>query len=90
VNQDQQLSQSRRRPRYDEEFKRNAVELLERGERSAAQLGRGWMFRTVLKISGNVNMAGKSEQLAAPMEPTKAGSRNWSANWRRSVANATF
>ena len=48
------------------------------------------MFRTVLKISGNVNMAGKSEQLAAPMEPTKAGSRNWSANWRRSVANATF
>ena len=40
MNQDQQLSQSRRRPRYDEEFKRNAVELLESGERSAVQLGR--------------------------------------------------
>jgi transposase len=40
VNQDQQRSQSRRRPRYDEEFKRNAVELLESGERSAVQLGR--------------------------------------------------
>jgi transposase len=40
VNQDQQRSQSRRRRRYDEEFKRNAVELLERGERSAVQLSR--------------------------------------------------
>ncbi len=40
MNQDQQRSQSRRRPRYDEEFKRNAVELLESGERSAVQLGR--------------------------------------------------
>jgi transposase len=40
VNQDQQRSQSRRRPRYDEEFKRNAVQLLESGERSAVQLGR--------------------------------------------------
>ena len=40
MNQDQQRSQSRRRPRYDEEFKRNAVELLQSGERSAVQLGR--------------------------------------------------
>jgi transposase len=40
VNQDQQRSPSRRRARYDEEFKRNAVELLESGERSAVQLGR--------------------------------------------------
>ncbi len=40
MNQDLQRSQSRRRPRYDEEFKRNAVELLEGGERSAVQLGR--------------------------------------------------
>ena len=40
MKQDQQQSQSRRRPRYDEEFKRNAVELLESGERSAVQLGR--------------------------------------------------
>lgn len=40
MNQDQQRSQSRRRPRYDEEFKRNAVELLESGERSAVQLSR--------------------------------------------------
>ena len=40
MNQDQQRSQSRRRPRYDEEFKRNAVELLESGGRSAVQLGR--------------------------------------------------
>jgi transposase len=40
VNQDQQRSQSRHRPRYDEEFKRNAVELLESGERSAVQLAR--------------------------------------------------
>ena len=40
MNQDQQRSQSGRRRRYDEEFKRNAVELLERGERSAVQLGR--------------------------------------------------
>jgi transposase len=40
VKQDQQRSQSRRRPRYDEEFKRNAVEILESGERSAVQLGR--------------------------------------------------
>ena len=40
MNQDQQRSHSGRRPRYDEEFKRNAVELLESGERSAVQLGR--------------------------------------------------
>jgi transposase len=40
VNQDQQRGQSRHRPRYDKEFKRNAVELLESGERSAVQLGR--------------------------------------------------
>jgi transposase len=40
VNQDLQRSPSRRRPRYDEEFKRHAVELLESGERSAVQLGR--------------------------------------------------
>lgn len=39
MNQDQQRNQSRRR-HYDEEFKRNAVELLERGERSAVQLSR--------------------------------------------------
>ena len=38
MNQDQQKSPSRRRRRYDEEFKRNAVELLEQGERSAVQL----------------------------------------------------
>jgi hypothetical protein len=52
VNQDQQRSQSKRRDRYDEEFKRNAVELLESGERSAVQLGRelgvsDWFFRQV-------------------------------------------
>jgi len=40
VNQDQQRNQSRRRPGYDEEFKRNAVDLLESGERSAVQLSR--------------------------------------------------
>jgi transposase len=40
VNQDLQRSQSRRRRHYDEEFKRNAVELLERGERSAVQLSK--------------------------------------------------
>jgi transposase-like protein len=34
-------SQSKRRRRYyDEEFKRSAVELLEKGERSAVQLAR--------------------------------------------------
>jgi transposase-like protein len=40
VNQEQQQqrSPSRRRRHYDEEFKRNAVELLESGERSAVQL----------------------------------------------------
>jgi transposase len=38
VNQEQQRSPSRRRRHYDEEFKRNAVELLEQGERSAVQL----------------------------------------------------
>ena len=36
--QQQQRSPSRRRRHYDEEFKRNAVELLESGERSAVQL----------------------------------------------------
>ena len=40
MNQDQQRKQIKRRARYDEEFKRNAVELLESGERSAVQLGR--------------------------------------------------
>ena len=40
MNQEQQRSQARRRRFYDEEFKRNAVELLERGGRSAVQLGR--------------------------------------------------
>jgi transposase-like protein len=38
VNGEQQRSQARRRRFYDEEFKRNAVELLERGGRSAVQL----------------------------------------------------
>ena len=38
MNQDQQRSQTRRRRRYDEEFERNAAELLEQGERSAVQL----------------------------------------------------
>ena len=38
--QQQQRSPSRRRRHYDEEFKRNAVELLESGERSAVQLSR--------------------------------------------------
>ena len=43
MNQEQpqrQRSPSRRRRHYDEEFKRNAVELLEQGERSAVQLSR--------------------------------------------------
>ena len=40
MNEEQQRSQSKRRRFYDEEFKRNAVELLERGERSAVQLSR--------------------------------------------------
>ena len=38
--QQQQRSSNRRRCQYDEEFKRNAVELLESGERTAVQLGR--------------------------------------------------
>jgi transposase len=40
VNEEQHRSQSGRRRFYDEEFKRNAVELLEAGGRSAVQLGR--------------------------------------------------
>jgi transposase len=41
VNERQTEGRSnRRRRRYDEEFKRNAVEMLERGERSAVQLSR--------------------------------------------------
>jgi transposase len=41
VNEKQSASQPKQRRRYyDEEFKRNAVELLERGERSAVQLSR--------------------------------------------------
>jgi transposase len=43
VNEDQQQQQrspSGRRRQYDEEFKRDAVELLESGERTAVQLGR--------------------------------------------------
>ena len=39
MNEDEQRSQYRRR-HYDEEFKRNAVELLEAGGRSAVQLSR--------------------------------------------------
>ena len=39
-DQQQQRSSSRRRRQFDEEFKRNAVELLESGERTAVQLGR--------------------------------------------------
>ena len=38
--QQQQRSSNRRRCQYDEEFKRNAVELLESGQRTAVQLGR--------------------------------------------------
>ena len=49
-----------------------------------------WVFRIVLWANGSANMAGKGELLAATLRLTKAGSRNWSANWRRSVANATF
>jgi transposase-like protein len=42
VNEKQSASQPKQRRRYyDEEFKRNAVELLERGERSAVQLEPG-------------------------------------------------
>jgi transposase len=41
VKEKQSASQPKGRRRYyDEEFKRNAVELLERGERSAVQLSR--------------------------------------------------
>ena len=41
MNEKQSASQPKQRRRYyDEEFKRNAVELLERGERSAVQLSR--------------------------------------------------
>jgi len=40
VKDEQPKSQTKQRRRYDEKFKRNAVELLERGERSAVQLGR--------------------------------------------------
>jgi transposase len=41
VNERQSEGQSKRRRRhYDEEFKRSAVEMLERGERSAVQLSR--------------------------------------------------
>jgi transposase len=40
VNEEQHRSQSRRRRFCDEEFKRNAVELLEAGGRSAVQLSR--------------------------------------------------
>jgi transposase len=41
VNEKRSASQSKPRRRYyDAEFKRNAVELLERGERSAVQLSR--------------------------------------------------
>jgi transposase len=40
MNQESERSQPKRRRFYDEEFKRNAVELLESGERSAVQLGR--------------------------------------------------
>jgi transposase len=41
VNEKQPESQPKQRRRcYDEEFKRDAVELLERGERSAVQLSR--------------------------------------------------
>ena len=48
VNEEQPRSQSRRRRFYDEEFKRNAVELLEAGGRSAVQLNREVASRTVL------------------------------------------
>ncbi len=52
MNEEQQRSQSRRRRFYDEEFKCNAVELLEAGGRSAVQLSRefrhfGLFFRQV-------------------------------------------
>jgi transposase-like protein len=40
MNQEAERKQAKRRRFYDEEFKRNAVELLETGERSAVQLGR--------------------------------------------------
>ena len=40
MRNEQPKSQPGQRRRYDEEFKRNAVELLERGERSAVQLSR--------------------------------------------------
>lgn len=37
---EKQTTKTKRRRYYDEEFKRNAVELLESGQRSAVQLGR--------------------------------------------------
>ena len=48
MNEEQPRSQSRRRRFYDEEFKRNAVELLEAGGRAAVQLSRELASRTVL------------------------------------------
>jgi transposase-like protein len=87
VKEDQQQQQrSLKVPRrqYDEEFKRNAVELLESGERTAVQLGRE------LGVSDCSLGKWKAKLRAAALGLSKAGSPNWSANWRRSVANGTF
>jgi transposase-like protein len=80
VNEKQSSNQVKRRRCYDEEFKRNAVELLERGERSAVQLGRELGVSDCTLVSGNASTAKKPAALA---RPSKAASPSWSANWRR-------
>jgi transposase len=73
VNEKQPQSQPKRRRRYDEEFKRNAVELLERGERSAVQLSRelGISDCALGKWKRQYGKEARSSLSSAQAEPTR-------------------
>lgn len=73
MKDEQPKSQPRQRRRYDEEFKRNAVELLERGERSAVQLGRelGVSDCSLGKWKRQYGKAARSAQSGAQAEPSR-------------------
>jgi transposase len=73
VKNEQPKSQPGQRRRCDEEFKRNAVELLERGERSAVQLSRelGVSDCSLGKWKRQYGKAARSTQSGAQAEQSR-------------------
>jgi transposase-like protein len=97
VNEEQHRSQSRRRRFYDEEFKRNAVELLEAGgARLALRVsGNGWKILTVIRytrdraawVRGCQNVAVRFfwRERSKAQRPTEKGRRRKSAGTRSRI-----